>query len=88
MKKITDLKAEKRLEYLKNKELDRMKNPHEKIRFNLNIVFTKREIILIKRQTRYIKLHYGLSRTKVLRKVLLNLSDIDLLIFLGLYKVK
>ncbi len=86
-KNIRELRARERLEYLKEKELERIKNPNKKVKFNFNIMLTNREITIIKRKTRYLKAKYNIPRTKVLRKVLLNLSDEDLICFLGLYNI-
>lgn len=73
-----------KLEELRNKQIERLKESKKMGRVNITMDFKQHEIKSIQTKTKAIRALYGLTRTKVLRKVLLNLDDEELLHFLNL----
>ncbi|PLY11389.1 MAG: hypothetical protein C0626_02125 [Arcobacter sp.] len=81
-RKIED---KKKLEELQKKTAERLKSSKLTAEINFNMRFKKYEIAIIKRKTKSLRIKYdGLTRAEVLRKVLLNLDDEELICFLNL----
>lgn len=85
-KKFNNLKDKERLLRLQEKKIERKMNPNEIEVLNLSLRLTSKEVAIIQRKTQLLKVKYGkgLTRSKILRKVLLNLDDEELICFLNL----
>ncbi|QKF82061.1 hypothetical protein [Halarcobacter ebronensis] len=84
-RKFDRLKNQDKFFKMQKKRLDRIAEPDTKGKLDFSIVLTNKEILKIQSKGRILKAKYGLTRAKVLREVLLNLDDEDLICFLGLY---
>lgn len=86
-KRFNHMRDLERFNKLQEKKIDRVKTPNEKEPLNLTMKFTNKEILTIQRKTKLLKVKYGVTRADVLRKVLLNLDDEELLCFLNLLQI-
>lgn len=87
-KRFDKLQNNDRYFRLQKKRYERIKEPDGKSTLDFSLSFTNKEILKIQAKGRLLKAKYGVKRADVLRKVLLNLDDEELLIFLGLLKLE
>lgn len=86
-KKIDKITNINKFYELQKKREDRIKDPNKKSSLDFNLTFTNKEILKIQSKGRLLRVKYGITRADVLRKVLLNLDDEELICFLGLYDI-
>ncbi|AXX87147.1 hypothetical protein AMRN_1411 [Malaciobacter marinus] len=80
---------DERLRYLKEKEIERSRKLNNaKKNIGITLTFKAWEVDRIQRKSKVIKKLYGVKRSDVLKKVLLNLDDEDLINFLGMNRNK